>query len=57
MALLYDVNQTRNAVEFVKDFPQYLNYAARQNDAIHAQITSTERYKRAVAIFQRVPKG
>jgi hypothetical protein len=36
MALLYEVNQTRNAVEFAKDFPHYLHYAARQNDAIHS---------------------
>lgn len=56
MALLYEINQTRNAVEFAKDFPQHLNYAARQNDAIHAEITSTDRYKRAMAISQRMLK-
>jgi hypothetical protein len=56
MALLYEVNQTRSAVEFAKDFPQHLNYAARQNDAIHTEITSTDRYKRAMAISQRIRK-
>ena len=56
MALLYEINQTRNAVKFAKDFPQHLNYAARQNDAIHAEITSTDRYKRAMAISQRMLK-
>jgi hypothetical protein len=56
MDLLYGVNQTRNAVEFAKNFPEHLHYAARQNDAIHADITSTDRYKRAMAISQRMPK-
>jgi hypothetical protein len=56
MALLYEVNQTRYAVEFTKDFPQLLNYAARQNDAVHAEVTSTDRYKRAMAISQRMAK-
>jgi hypothetical protein len=56
MDLLYAVNQTRNAVEFVKDFPEYLHHAARQNDATHAEITSTDRYKRAMAISERMSK-
>ena len=56
MALLYEVNQTRDGVEFAKDFPGHLKYAARQNDATHAEITSTDRYKRAMAISQCKPK-
>jgi hypothetical protein len=56
MDLLYGVSQTRNAVEFVKGFPEYLHHAARQNDAIYAEITSTDRYKRAFAFSQRMPK-
>jgi hypothetical protein len=56
MDLLYGVNQTRNAVEFVKDFPEYLHHVARQNDDIHAEFTSTDRYRRAMAISQRISK-
>ena len=55
MDLLYGVNQTRNAIEFVENFPEYLLHVARQNDALHAEITSTARYKRAMAISQRGP--
>ena len=53
MDLLYGVNQTRNAIEFVENFPEYLHHVARQNDGLHAEITSTARYKRAMAISQR----
>jgi hypothetical protein len=53
MDLLYGVNQTRNAIEFVNNFPEYLHHVARQNDALHAEITSTDRYKRAMAFSQR----
>jgi hypothetical protein len=56
LALLYEVNQTRDAVEFVKDFPRHLKNAAGSNDWIHEEITSTDRYKRAMDIFQRMPK-
>jgi hypothetical protein len=54
MALLYGVNQTRNAVEFIKDYPEYLHYAASENDAIHAEIKSTERYKNAAAVSEQM---
>jgi hypothetical protein len=53
MDLLYGVNRSRNAIEFVNDFPEYLLHVARQNDALRAEITSTDRYKRAMAISQR----
>jgi hypothetical protein len=53
MDLLYGVNQTRSAIEFTQDFPEYLHHIVRQNDALHAEITSTPRYKRAMAISQR----
>jgi hypothetical protein len=53
MDLLYGVNQTRNAIEFVEKFPEYLHHAARQNDARYEEIKSTDRYKRAMAIAQR----
>ena len=33
MALLHEVNQTRNAIEFTENFPAYLHHAARQSDA------------------------
>ena len=56
MDLLYGVNQARNAIEFVKDFPEHLLHAARQSEAIHAEITSTDRYKQAMAISQRMSK-
>ena len=49
MDLLYGVNQKRNAIEFVENFPEYLHHVARRNDALHAEITSTARYKRAMA--------
>jgi hypothetical protein len=53
MDLLYGVNQTRNAIGFVKNFPEYLHHVARQTAALHAEITSTDRYKSAMAIAQR----
>jgi hypothetical protein len=53
MALFHRVNQTRNAIEFTEDFPAYLNHVARQNDTLHAEITSSDRYKYAMAMPQR----
>jgi hypothetical protein len=52
MGLLYGINQTRNAIEFLEKFPEYFHHVACQTAALQAEITSTERYKRAMAISQ-----
>ena len=53
MDLLYGVNLKRNAIEFVDNFQEYLHHVGRQTAALHAEITSTDRYKRTMAIAQR----
>jgi hypothetical protein len=57
MDLLYGVNQGRNAIEFTQNFPEFLNHVARQNDAIYAEITSTDRYKQAMSLSKRKSKA
>ena len=54
MALFRRANLTRNAIGFTENFPAYLNHIARQNDKLHAEITSSDRYKHAMAMSQRV---
>ena len=53
MDLLYGVNQTHKSIEFLDNFPEHLLRVARQTDALHAEITSTDRYKRAMAFSQK----
>jgi hypothetical protein len=48
MNILYKVNENRNAIEFISGFPAYLTHIARENTALHAEITSTDRYKQAM---------
>jgi hypothetical protein len=54
LATLYEVNRPLNAVKFAEHFCKNWHYAAQQNDAIRAEITSTDRYKRAMAFSQRM---
>ncbi len=57
MDLFYLVNQNQNAIEFVENFPHYLEHVVRQNQALEAEITSTDRFKRASAMSrQGVPR-
>jgi hypothetical protein len=57
MDLLWRVNQTRNAIGFVENFPEYLHHVARQNEALHGEITSTPRYERAMAFSKQIGKN
>jgi len=52
MDLLYQVNEGHGAIEFMSDFPAYLMHTARENAGLHAEITSTDRYKQAIQRMQ-----
>jgi hypothetical protein len=54
MDLLYGVNENHGAgaIEFMPDFRAYLMQAAQNSNAMHAEITSTDRYKRAMEKLQ-----
>jgi hypothetical protein len=47
--LFYGVNQGRNVIKFVDDFLPRFEKIARDNKALHAERTATERYKKAQA--------
>jgi hypothetical protein len=55
MDLFCGVNQGRGAIEFAPDFPAHLKVAVQRANALHAEITSTERYKRAMEKMQKRP--
>jgi hypothetical protein len=46
--LFYGVNQDRNVIKLVDDFVPRFKALAEQNTGFHAEMTSTERYKRAM---------
>ena len=46
--LFCQVNQGRNVIKLVDDFVPRFEALAEQNAALHAEMTSTERYKRAM---------
>jgi hypothetical protein len=48
MDLLYLVNEKHRAIEFMSNFEAYLMHVANENAALHAEITSTDRYKQAM---------
>lgn len=48
MDLLYGVNESHGVIEFTPNFVAYLTHAAQENAALHAEITSTDRFKRAM---------
>jgi hypothetical protein len=45
--LFYGVNQSRNVIKLVDDFLPQFDKIARDNKALHIEMTGTERYKRA----------
>jgi hypothetical protein len=45
--LFYGVNQGLNVIKFVDDFHVRLDALVMQSKAIHAEMTSTDRYKAA----------
>lgn len=47
--VFYGVNQGRNVMKFVDDFLPRFEKIARDNKALHAEMTATERYKKAQA--------
>jgi hypothetical protein len=47
--VFYGVNQGQNVIKFVDDFLPRFEKIARDNNALHAEMTATERYKKAQA--------
>ena len=48
MDLLYGVNRDLNVIRFIPNFATYIGHVAKINDALLAEMKSTDRYKRAV---------
>jgi hypothetical protein len=46
--LFYSVNQDRNVIKLVDDFLPRFEALAEQNRVLHAEMTSTQRYKSAM---------
>jgi hypothetical protein len=55
MDLLYGVNRDRNVIEFVPNFLGCMDVAIRTNAELHSEMTSTERYKKAMEKMQTPP--
>ncbi len=55
MDLFYGVNKDLNVVEFIPGFLGYFTDMARSNKALHSEMTSTDRYKRAMEKMQTHP--
>jgi hypothetical protein len=53
MDLLYGVNKSLNAVGFIPQFESHFTRIARDNMVLHTEMTSTDRYKRAMEKMQR----
>jgi hypothetical protein len=53
--LLYGVNKDRNVIEFIPEFEAHFTGMARGNQALHAEMTSTDRYRRAMDKMQKPP--
>ncbi len=54
--LLYGVNKDRNVIEFIPEFQANFAGMARGNGALHSEMTSTDRYKRAMEKMQKPPR-
>ena len=52
MDLLYGVNRDRNVIEFMQDFTTHFAGALQSNVDLHSEMTSTDRYKRAMEKMQ-----
>jgi len=52
MDLLYGVNRDRNVIEFIPDFLTHMHGALQSNTELHSEMTSTERYKKAMEKMQ-----
>jgi hypothetical protein len=52
MDLLYGVNRDRNVIKFVPDFIADMGVVIRTNVELHSEMTSTERYKKAMEKMQ-----
>jgi hypothetical protein len=54
MDLLYGVNKGRDVIKFVDNFGTWLGKLRGDNDALHAEMTASERYKRAQEVLARI---
>jgi hypothetical protein len=55
--LFYSVNQDRNVIKLVDDFLPRFEALAEQNRVLHAEMTSTQRYKSAMRKAADLPGG
>lgn len=53
MDLFYGVNKRRDVIKFVDDFAARLGKLRNDNAALHAEMTATERYKRAQQLLDQ----
>jgi len=51
--LFYGVNKGRSALEFIPEFCTHFMGMVRSNEALHAELTSTDRYKKALERMQK----
>lgn len=51
--LFYGVNKDRNVVEFLPEFRAHFTGMVRGNESLHSEMTSTDRYKKAMERAQR----
>ena len=55
--LFYGVNQDRNVIKLVDDFVPRFEALAEQNRMLHAEMTSTQRYKNAMRKAAELREG
>ena len=57
MDLFYGVNRDRNVLKFADGFASRLGKLMRDNGALHAELTASERYKRTQERLARLASG
>jgi hypothetical protein len=56
MRLFHDVNSERNAIVFIDEFAKRWGNLSRENTLLHAELTSTDRFKRAQQLVEETAR-